>query len=67
MEGSKVRKLRKLRVERDFEGGRLEGQLLASAYEQAVPAVSVSVGMVADQREASQRGSALEIPVAKGA
>lgn len=67
MEGIEVRKLRKLRVERSFAGGRLEGQLLALAYEGAVPAVSVSVRRVADQREAGQRGNASKIPIAKGA
>ena len=67
MEGIEVRKVRKLRVERDFEGGRLERQLLASAYEGAVPAVAVSVRKVTDERAAGQRGKVLEIPIAKGA
>ena len=67
MEGIEVRKVRKLRVERDFEGGRLERQRLASAYEGTVPAVSVSVRKAANEREAGQRGNASEIPIAKGA
>lgn len=66
MEGIEVCKVRKLCVERSFAGGRLEGQLLAAAYEEVVPAVSVSVRVV-DQREASQCGDATPMPIAKGA
>ena len=67
MEGFKVRKVRKLRVERNFEGARLEGELLASAYEQVLPTTAVSVGAVVDRHEGGKRADASEIPIAKGA
>lgn len=67
MEGIDCRKVRKLHVEREFEGGRLERQLLASAYEGAVPPVSVSVRKVADECLPGQRSNVSEIPIAKGA
>ena len=67
MEGFKVRKVRNLRVARNFEGARLEGELLASAYERAVPTTAVSVGAVADRSEVGKRADVLEIPIAKGA
>lgn len=66
MEGTDLRKVRKLRVERVFEGGRLERQLLASAYEGAVPAISVSVRKV-DQCLPNEHGDVSKIPIAKGA
>ena len=67
MEGIKVRKVRNLRVERDFEGARLEGELLASAYERALPTTAVLVGAVADRLAQGKRADVLEIPAAKGA
>ena len=67
MEGIKVRKVRNLRVERNFEGARLEGELLASAYERAVPTTSVSVGEVTDRSGVGKRTDVSKIPIAKGA
>ena len=67
MEGIKVRKMRNLRVERNFEGARLERELLASAYERAVPTTSVSIGGIANRSEMGKRADASEIPFAKGA
>lgn len=67
MEGTDCRKMRKLHVEREFEGSRLERQLLASAYEGAVPSISVSVRKVADECLPDQRSNISEIPIAKGA
>jgi hypothetical protein len=66
MEGIKVRKVRNLRVERNFEGARLEGELLASAYERAVPTTSVSLRR-ADQPDVDKCADGSDIPVAKGA
>jgi hypothetical protein len=67
MEGTKVRKVRNLRVERNFEGARLERELLASAYERAVPTTALSIGGVADRPDVGKRADASEIPFAKGA
>lgn len=67
MEGIKVRKVRNLRVERSFEGARLEGELLAAAYERAVPTTSVSVGAVTERSDVGKRTDVSKIPIAKGA
>jgi hypothetical protein len=67
MEGIEVRKVRNLRVERNFEGARLEGELLASAYERVVPTTSVSMGRVVNRSEVGKQADASEIPIAKGA
>jgi hypothetical protein len=68
MEGAKVRKRRSLHVERNFEGCRLERQLVVSAYEWAVPTVSASGNRVAEvAREDRQRDKASNFAFAKGA
>jgi hypothetical protein len=67
MAGFRVRKVRNLRMERNFEGARLERELLASAYERAVPTTAVSIGDVADRSEAGKQANVSDIPLAKGA
>jgi hypothetical protein len=68
MEGAKVRKQGSLCVERNFEGCRLERQLVVSAYEWAVPTVSASGNRVAEvPREDCHRDKALSFAFAKGA
>ena len=66
MDGIQVRKVRKLHVKREFKGGRLERQMLATAYETAVPPVSAAIRPVAD-RHAAQRKKPAEITMAQGA
>ena len=55
MEDTKRKSDRVLKVERGFEGSRLEGQMMASAYERVLPIIRA--GPSASLGESSEPGS----------
>ena len=59
MEDAKRRSNRVLAVERGFEWSRLEGELMASAYERASPFIRAAPG--GSQAEQAEPGSASRI------